>query len=66
MGSYFGLGFGYGIIRALVGDITILRPRNIHNLFKMSTLKPGIFASSYVTIYEVNFSCLLVYKYLSK
>lgn len=63
MGSYFGLGFGYGIVRALVGDMTILRPRNIHNLFKIGTLKAGIFASSYVAIYEVNFSRQLVNKH---
>lgn len=62
MGSYFGLGFGYGIIRTLVADMTILRPRNIHNLFKMGTLRPGIFASSYVTIYEVNLSRLKICK----
>jgi len=51
--NYIGLGLGFGILSKLIGDITLLMPRNIHKLFKMSTIKPGIFAGSYVAVYEL-------------
>lgn len=54
MKNYFGLGVGFGILRTLIGDVTVLAPKNLHRLFKMRILKVGIFGASYVVVYEVN------------
>lgn len=54
--NYFGLGLGFGILRMLVSDVTVLAPKNCHKIFNMSTLKPGLFTGSYVAVYEVTFT----------
>ncbi|VVC31568.1 Hypothetical protein CINCED_3A013438 [Cinara cedri] len=50
---YFGLGIGYGIVRMLIRDTSVLKLKNMHKLFNKQTLKPGIFAGSYVVLYEM-------------
>lgn len=51
--NYFGLGLGFGVLSKVAENIAVLSPKNIHSLFKMKTIKPGIFAGSYVAVYEV-------------
>ncbi|XP_050531896.1 transmembrane protein 135-like isoform X2 [Daktulosphaira vitifoliae] len=56
--QYFIFGFAMGILRTIVGDITILSHKRIHRLFKMRILKSGVFTASYVAIYELVFNFL--------
>lgn len=51
--KYFGIGLGFSVLSKTFRDVTVLKPNNIHKLFNLDTLKPGLFTGTYVAVYEV-------------
>ncbi|XP_050428146.1 transmembrane protein 135-like [Adelges cooleyi] len=50
--QYFTFGVGIGVFRTIIGNVTVLAPKNFIKLFNIDLLKSGVFAASNVVIYE--------------